>query len=230
MAKKASQKNQIEEEEFEYEEVEEQKGIEEIISENRYLILGIAGAVLLVIIGFIGFRFLKNSQNTEAQELMIEAPYYFEADSLNRALEGDNQNLGFLDIADEFSGTKAADQANYYSGIISLRQGNPDAAIDYLEKVPTTGSLLDPMKHIALANAYAAIGDFGSAASNFEKASKLPEENEHTTPHILFQAGESYELAGENGKALRLYKKIKNSYPEAGENMQIDKYIARLEE
>ena len=230
MAKKATKKQQVEEEELEYEEVEAKKGLEEIISENRYLVLGIAGAIALVILGFVGYRYLKASQNTEAQELMVEAPYFYERDSLAYAIDGQGEFMGFSEISEEFNGTKAADQANYYSGVISLRQGNPDAAIDYLNKVPTTNSMLDPMKYIALANAYAALGDFDASAKNFEKASKLPNETEHTTPHLLLKAGETYELAGNDSKALSLYQSIKKTYPEIAQTLQIEKYLARLGE
>lgn len=232
MAKKASKKSQVEEVDVDFEEVEgkEQKGIEEIIFDNRNLILGIAGVILLAVLGFIGYRFLKASQNTEAQELMVEAPYYYEADSLSKALEGDAENLGFLDISEEFGGTKAANQANYYAGIIELKQGNPDAAIDYLNKVSSTNSLLDQTKYIALANAYGALGDFSNAAKNFEKASKLPEETEYTTPYLLLKAGEAYELAGDRSKALNLYKNIKKSYPKAADEVNIEKYLARMGE
>ncbi|MCI4670946.1 MAG: tetratricopeptide repeat protein [Bacteroidia bacterium] len=232
MAKKATKKSQVEDVDLEYEEVEgkEQKSIEEIISDNRNLILGIVGGILLIVLGFIGFRLLKSSQDTEAQELMVEAPYYFEADSLSKALEGDNDNLGFIDIADEFGGTKSANQANYYSGIISLKQGNPDAAIEYLNKVSTTNTLLDPMKHIALANSYAALGDFGAAGKNFEKASRLPKETDYSTPYLLLKAGEAYELAGDNKKALSLYKSIQKSFPKAAEEVNIEKYLARMGE
>lgn len=230
MAKKASKKSQVEEMDVDFEEVEgqEQKGIEEIISDNRNLILGIAGVILLVVLGFIGYRFLKTSQNTEAQELMVEAPYYYETDSLAKALEGDNENLGFLDIADEFGGTKAANQASYYAGIIELKRGNANEAIDHLNKVSATSTLLDQMKHIALANAYAAQGDFATAAKNFEKASRLPEATEYSTPYLLLKAGQTYELAGDDKKALSLYKSIQKTYPQAAEEVNIEKYLAKL--
>ena len=39
---------------------------------------------------------------------MFQAVYYFEADSLDRGLNGDGNNLGFLDIIDEYGITDAA--------------------------------------------------------------------------------------------------------------------------
>ena len=173
---------------------------------------------------------MKASQNTEAQELMVEAPYYFEQDSLAKALNGDNTNYGFLDIANDFGGTKSANQANYYAGVISLKQGNAADAIDYLNQVSSTGTMLDAMKHIALANAYLAQGDFRTAADNYSKAARLPKANEYTTPQLLLKAGETYELAGETGKAASAYRDIKNSYPKAADQIYIEKYLARVGE
>jgi hypothetical protein len=43
---------------------------------------------------------------------MFQAVYYFEADSLDKALNGDGNNLGFLEIIDEYSVTDAANLAN----------------------------------------------------------------------------------------------------------------------
>jgi hypothetical protein len=55
---------------------------------------------------------------------MFQAVRYFESDSLNLALNGDGNNLGFLQIVEDYSGTKAGNLANYYAGVIYLKQGN----------------------------------------------------------------------------------------------------------
>ena len=47
------------------------------------------------------------SNGKEAQTDMFMAELYFQKDSFNLALNGDGQYLGFLDIADDYSSTKA---------------------------------------------------------------------------------------------------------------------------
>ncbi len=66
--------------------------------------LGIAAGVMaLVIAGFFGYKYWMGTQNDEAQAQMYSAIYYFEADSLKKALNGDGNNLGFLTIAEDYS-------------------------------------------------------------------------------------------------------------------------------
>ena len=47
--------------------------------------------------------------------------------------EYDDQYLGFIDIADDYSSTKAGKLANYYAGLSYLYLGEFENAIDYLE-------------------------------------------------------------------------------------------------
>ena len=48
---------------------------------------------------------------------MRTAQYYFNGDSLNRAIKGDGVHSGFLDIADQYGSTPAGQLANYYLGL-----------------------------------------------------------------------------------------------------------------
>jgi len=73
------------------------------------------------------------------------AQKYFEQDSLNKALNGDGQNPGFLDIIDEYSMTNASNLANYYTGLIFLKQGKYQDAINYLEKFDSDDEFVGPM-------------------------------------------------------------------------------------
>ena len=52
---------------------------------------------------------------------------------LNLALNGAEGKYGFLDIIDEYSGTKAANLATYSAGMAYLSQQNYQEAISYLE-------------------------------------------------------------------------------------------------
>ncbi|MDR0437716.1 MAG: hypothetical protein LBH22_05370, partial [Bacteroidales bacterium] len=76
-------------------------------------------AVVIAVGGYFGYKFLYlEPRERTAQEEMFFAQNYFEIDSLNWALNGDGVNYGFLDIIDNFRGTKAANLSRYYVGVI----------------------------------------------------------------------------------------------------------------
>lgn len=212
------------------EEVQEEGGssIDTFIAQNKNLLLVGAGVLLLVIGGLGFYNYSKETQNNEAHAEMFRAVKYFEADSLNRALNGDVGASGFLDIENDFSGTAAANMAKYYIGIIYLKQGNVDEGIDYLESFSKGDDFLSMGAYTALAFAYEDQGDAAKAASLFEKAARTPGENEQTTPTMLLNAGRNYEAAGNPGKAKSLYQEIKDEYPFSSEGINIDKYLGRV--
>src|SRR6187431_27375 len=76
-------------------------GAENWLEQNPKTVVGVAAVILIGVAGYFAFNYYKNNQNAEAQKEMFQAVYYFEADSLDKALNGDGNNLGFLDIADE---------------------------------------------------------------------------------------------------------------------------------
>jgi len=204
--------------------------VESFITDNRNLILVVAGIIVLVLGGYSFYRYNQRAKNTEAQEEMFQAVYYFEQDSLEKALRGDGQYLGFEDIADEYSGTDAANLATYYLGLIYLKQGDLDTGVDYLKQFKTGENMLSMAAYMALGFAYEDLGDPSEAASYFERAARTPGENSQTTPMMLMNAARNYEAAGEPGKARDIYQKIKSEYPTSSEGIAIDKYLGRVAE
>src|SRR6186713_3077598 len=98
------------------------------IERNPKTMVGIGGVFLLIVGGYFGFHFYKNSQNEQAQKQMFQAVYFFEQDSLNLALNGDGNNLGFLSIIEDYGFSDAAKLANYYAGVCYLKQGKFNVA------------------------------------------------------------------------------------------------------
>src|SRR5512137_655283 len=82
---------------------------EQFIERNQKIILIIVGALVIVVLGFFGFkRFYLAPKEKEAQGQMFMAEKYFEMDSISKALNGDGNYLGFLDIIDQYGITKSA--------------------------------------------------------------------------------------------------------------------------
>src|SRR5688500_421898 len=149
MAKKVENKSVIENQEVLQEKV---LGFENWLEKHPKTIGGILALLLLAVAGYFGFNYYKDSQDVEAQKEMFQAVYYFEADSLKLALNGDGNNLGFIDIIEDYGITDAATLANYYAGAAFLKQGKYEVARLYLEDFSSNDLIIQ-------ARAYSLIGD-----------------------------------------------------------------------
>ncbi len=203
---------------------------EEFIVEHQKLLTIIVAVLVIIVLGFFGVKkYYLQPKEKEAQEQIYPAQHYFQADSLDKALYGDGNNLGFVDIAKTYSITKAGNLANYYAGICFLRKGNYDNAIKYLSDFNSDDEIAGPMAKGALGDAYLEKGDKAKAVSFYLEAANL-RDNDFTSPLFLLKAGEVDEILGNYDDAIKAYKRIKQDYFKSQEARNIEKYIARAEE
>jgi len=198
---------------------------EKFIEKNQKILTIIIGSAIVIVLGIFAFQKLYIApREKSAQAQMFMAQKYFEQDSLKKALDGDGQNLGFLDIIDEFSMTKSANLANYYSGIIYLKQGKFEDAITYLKKFDSDDEFVGPIATGSIGDAYLELGQKEKAVEYYEKASSQ-QVNDLTTPLYLMRAAFVYEELGKYDKAVELYVKIQKEHMKSAEARDIDKYI-----
>jgi tetratricopeptide (TPR) repeat protein len=157
------------------------------------------------------------------------AEKYFEMDSLNKALNGDGQYLGFLAIIDDYGITKSANLSHYYAGICYLKLGQFEEALTHLNKFSADDQLVSPMAKGAMGDANMELNQVEKAAGLYMEAAEM-RKNEFTSPLFLMKAAMAYEELGKPEKALGVYKKIKELYPRSNEGREIDKYISYTEE
>ncbi len=199
---------------------------EQFLEENyKPLLTGLAVVVVLVGIFWLGRMYLAK-KNEEAQAQMYQAQKYLELDSINLALNGDGNYLGFLDIAKEYKFTKAGNLARYSAGICNLHLGNYEEAIDYLEEYSKKDKVIGSIAIGATGDAWVELGDTEKGISKYLEAAAYAD-NSFNTPLFLMKAAELYELNGKYSDALMLYERIKEEYPTSTEGSSIDKYIAR---
>jgi tetratricopeptide (TPR) repeat protein len=203
---------------------------EQFIEKNQMIILIVVGAIVVIVLGYFGFKkFYLAPKEKEAQGQMFMAEKYFEADSLSKALNGDGNYPGFLDIIDQFGITKSANLAHYYAGIIYLKKGEYEKAIDQLKKFKSSDVMVAPMAAGAIGDAYMELKQTEKAIEYYLKAADM-RKNDFTTPMLLMKAAWGYEELGKYDQALPLYKRIKEEYARSNEAREIDKYIGRAEE
>jgi len=201
---------------------------EEYVKKNRNILLGIVGAIALAIAGAFFYFSHKTTQESDAQKDMFQAVYYFEQDSLAKALNGDGQNMGLLKVADEYSGTKAANLAHFYIGVAYLKQGKFKEALDHLEDFSSDDLLLQARAYCLQGDAKMELNQPKEAAELYLKAANY-KGNKYFSPQYLMKAGLALELSKDYQGALDVYNKIVNDYSDAPEAMDAKKYRARAE-
>ena len=201
---------------------------EDFIENNKTVLMAVVLGVIIVVGGFFGYKkFRIEPMNIQAQSEMFMAEKYFSLDSLQKAINGDGLNPGFIDIVDEYSGTKAANLAHYYLGICYRNTGEYEFAIDELKQFSSSDVMISTVALGAIGDSYLELGDVNEAISYYEKAVSNGENN-LTSPIYLFKAGLAYEDIQDFESAEEKYKTIKTEYPTAKEAQTIDKYIARV--
>ncbi len=200
---------------------------EQFIINNQKLIGIVVAVIVVLILGYFGYqRYYLAPRTEEAQSQMYVAQRFFESDSLDKALYGDGNSLGFIDIVDDYGMTDPGNLANYYAGISFLKKGNFDQAIDYLEDFNGKDNIIGPMATGAIGDAYLELGDASKAAAYYLEAANL-RDNDLTTPLFLLKAGQTHESLGNYDKAIDIYNRIKDNYSKSQEARTIDKYIGR---
>lgn len=230
MARKVKEKKQKKEEIYESPEVlaEQFSKTEEFLRTNRTIVFTIGGIIALVIAGLFIYKYYVNNQNAIAQSEMFQAVYYFEADSLNKALNGDGNNLGFLDIIDDYGMTKAGNLAEFYAGAALLKQGQYEEAIEHLENFKTSDLLAQARSYALIGDAYMELGNYSDAANYYKKAAEY-NSNKFFTPQYLMDAALAYEKMGDYNAAKAAYDRIMNEYIDSNEYQSAQKHRARLE-
>lgn len=188
----------------------------------------IAGGVALVVFLIVGWFYYTSSQNEEGQNAMFQAVYYFEADSLNKALNGDGINPGLVDIASDYGFTKAGNLANYYAGLAFLKQGKFDEAIDYLGNFSSSDLLVQSRAYSLIGDAYMEKEDYESAAGYYKKAANN-KPTKQFTPDYLMKLGLALELSKDYEAAAKAYDRILTEFPNSTRVNDAKKYKAMSE-
>jgi TolA-binding protein len=203
-------------------------GAESWLEQNPKIVVGIAAAILIIVGGYFAFNYYKNNQNSEAQKEMFQAVYYFEADSLDKALNGDGNNMGFLEITEEYGITDAGNLANFYAGVSYLKQGKYDLARLYLEDFSADDLLIQARAYSLIGDSYMEEEKYDDAAKFYDKAANY-KPNKYFSPTYLMKEALAYEKLNQNDKAREVYDEIINQYWDSSEYQNARKFKARLE-
>jgi tetratricopeptide (TPR) repeat protein len=199
---------------------------EAFLVKYKNAIIGGVVAVIIIVAGFIMYKNLYAEPREEkAQAALFKGQEYFEQDAYEQALNGDSIGyVGFLKVADEYSGTKAANLAKAYAGICYAQLGKYDEAVKMLDGFNGGDQMVAPAILGATGNCYAQLGQLDKAASTLLSAADKADNNS-LSPIFLMQAGEILVKQGKYDDAVNAYTKIKDKYFQSYQAMDIDKYI-----
>jgi tetratricopeptide (TPR) repeat protein len=200
------------------------------IQENKKSISIIVGAVLVVILGYFGYtNFIVKPQEENASKEMFMAEKYFQQDSVDKAINGDGQYPGFVEIIENYGSPNSANLAHYYLGMCYMKKGEWDKAIEYLSGYDAEDDVTGALALGAIGDANLEKGDKDEALSFYMKAIDW-DENQFTAPYFLMKAALVKELESDYKGAADLYERIKKDYAQSTEGRDVERYLARARE
>ena len=199
---------------------------EAFLVKYKNAIIGGVVALIIIVAGFFMYKNLYAEPREEkAQAALFKGQEYFEQDAFEQALNGDSIGYaGFLKVADDYSGTKAANLAKAYAGICYAQLGKYEDAVKMLDSFDGSDQMVAPAILGAAGNCYAQLGQLDKAASTLLSAADKADNNT-LSPIFLLQAGEILVKQGKYDDAVNAYTKIKDKYFQSYQAMDIDKYI-----
>ncbi len=190
----------------------------------------IAGLVIIAAAGgwLIYKNFVQAPKEKKAAEAMFKAEDYYRMDSVNLALNGDGQNLGFLKVISKYDGTKAADLAHFYAGSCYIKLNDNEKAVKELKDFSTSSKPLQARAYKLLGDAYADQGKNAEALSAYKKAARHFTEDKNSSAEALFLAALVAERNKDQKEAIELLKELKDKYPQTQQGVDADKYLAQM--
>ena len=200
------------------------------IVKYKKAIIGVVAAIVIVVVAAVLYtNYVARPRETKASTMLAKSQQMFDNQMYNMALNGDSVSFGgFLQVADEYSGTAAGNLANLYAGLCYAQLGQWEQAATYIEKFKGKGDkMISPAAQGALGNVYAHTGNLDKAVELLKKAAGAADNNS-LSPTFLIQAGEILESQGKTEEALKMYQEVKDKYFNSVQYQTIDKYIERV--
>jgi tetratricopeptide (TPR) repeat protein len=198
---------------------------------NQYnqIIYGIAIGLLVIVCGLLALNKFYLVPKSEKASGLMTAPIDFmmRADSLSliKALEGDDENEGFLSIASSFAFTSTANTAKYFAGLCYMKLGDKEEALNYLLKFKHKDDIYWFAAQGLISDLYDDQGEVSKAIKYCKKAAES--KDPYFAPVNLFKLGQLYEREENWGKAASTYQSIKDKFYAEYQKMNIDKFLER---
>ena len=194
------------------------------------VIYGVIIAILVVIAAIMALnKFYFTPKNEKASAAMLAPMQYYmagDSTSLNLALEGDDDNDGFLTIISDYKMTKTANTAKFYAGLTYLKLNDKEEALNYLLQFKKKENVMWYAAQALIGDLYDDQGDEAEAIKYYKKAVKG--EDPYFTPISLFKLGQMYERSENWKEANAAYQRIESEYYDQYQSMGVAKFAENV--
>lgn len=203
--------------------------VQETYLQHKNTIIGAGIAVILAIGLSIGYYYYSQSQENTAQRLMGSAETYFMTGDYQSALTGSEEEftVGFEQIINNYSGTKAANLAHYYAAVSEYKLGNIQSALDYINEFEVPEGIMGVAPLSFKAVVLTETGNHEQAAETYVQAAEL-DINEATTPYNYLEAANAYHDAGNSEQARTYAQRILDDYSNSAQAPEAQRLLGRL--
>lgn len=199
----------------------------DLYENQRNLVYGIVGGIVLIVLVFVGLAWNSSVRNERALSEMAFAVDRYEDGAFRAALDGDITFTGLLDIADEYGGTPSGNLATFYAADALYRIGDYDRALTYFREYDKSADYLGASALAGEAAILERQGEYERAGELYLRAATIFAST-ISSPAYLLDAGRAFTAAGERTKAANAYREIKNRYADSSAAQNIDFYLASV--
>ncbi len=213
--------------------------VEKFLEKNQKWIFSGLLAIIVLVGGYMWYNSnVLEPREEKALNEMVTAQQYFDQgvnavdentmkEAFDKALNGAEGKYGFTQVADKFSGTKAANLSHYYMGVIYYKNGDYKKAVDELSKFKADDDVLQPSAYGLIGDAFLELNQPKDALSYYEKAAKYSD-NAFTAPRYYFKAAKVAMENGDKNKAKKYFQIIKDKYPNSPQAENVDIFLAQV--
>jgi len=193
---------------------------------HKSMVYGAGGAVVVILAAVAGLAWMSAQKESRAAEAAAPSIRNYEAGMYREALDGVAGSAGLLEIAETFSSTETGNLAHFYAADALYRLGEFDQAIELFRQYDKDRDYLGASALAGEANILEGRGQHAEAGALYVRAAEFHEDAEFS-PRYLVDAGRAFESAGEYGRAVEIYERVKAEYPDAQVASDADFLIAR---
>ena len=202
-------------------------------NKHQQVIYGVLIALLVVAFGIIAAsKFYFQPRNQKAAALILAPIQYYnqaiqagDTTAFNLALEGDEENEGFLTLISSYKMTKVANTSNYLAGLCYLNMGQKEEALEHLLKFKKKEDVHWFACQMLIGDLYDEQGDDAKAIKYYKNVAKGNEP--FNTPIALFKLGQMYEKSENWKEAYNAYNKIEKDFYKEYQSMGVVRFVEK---
>ncbi len=198
------------------------------VEDNRKLLLGIVGGIVLLALLVVAFLAWRSSQSDKAAAALAAPVELYEQGQYEQALADQGDQKGLLSLADDYGSTAEGNLAHYYAGDALYRLGRLDEALEQFEAYDGDDTFLEAGALAGQAAIHESRDNFARAAALYrEAADAYP--NPSVAPGYYLGALRNYARAGNADEAQAIYQILQSRFADAPEVQDAEYYLGQLD-